>query len=86
MRDITGEDEKFDSNCASLSCCATKGGFYANVYICTKTDTYILPKRNSGIYNTLTKTPYKNSKEVANAGIATRQHVKDCCKDPNNTE
>lgn len=78
----------FDSDCATLSHCANKGGYYLNRYLAKRNleESYVLTSKNIQIYNSAYNRFYKDVKDAsADMGISVWM-IKKACKEENNNE
>lgn len=88
VRYYNPQASNFDSECASLCCCANKSGFYANRYLAKRQqkDAYILPTVNKQIYNTVNNKLYSNAIDASiDTGISSYM-IKKLCNDESNKE
>lgn len=88
VRKYNPKTENFDSDCASLSSCANKSGFYLNRYLAKRKleDKYILVKRGIQIYNSVYNKFYNNAKEAAADMGMSVYLIKKLCKEESNKE
>ena len=73
--------KNFDSSCAILSNVANKHGYYLGHYLAKNTydDLYIIPERNTVIYNRKTDKIYKNLKEASRDTKISIRYFKKAC-------
>ena len=88
VRHYNPDAKNFDSDCASLSSCAINGGYYLNRLIAKRDaeSTYLLPSRNSQIYNTVTGDFYKDAKEASECTGISKYMIKKMCNEQRNNE
>ena len=88
VRFYNSQSANFDSDCASLSACANKSGYFLNRYLAKRQqeDTYVLPSTNLQIYNSVSSKLYSNAKEAGSDTGISSYVIKKLCKNESNKE
>jgi hypothetical protein len=78
----------FDSDCATLSHCANKGGYYLNRYLAKRNpeDSYVLTSRNTQIYNSVYSRFYKDANDASTDMGISVWLIKKACKEESNNK
>lgn len=86
IRELDSDTTNFDSSCAALSSCATKGGIFKHYLAKNENTEYKLTVRNTKLYNSQTGEIYNNAKEASVKTGYTTWMLKKWASDEDNNE